>query len=122
MQAGKMSQEEKIKMLDEKRDKVIVDVEAYTGGKCKKILLIAQREDDIIIDIPLKGLPNFADEKLLMEEILEANLARRIVMGLQNKIQAMVNSNAAQILPKIEANNKVLEDVNKGLKELIKNV
>ncbi|HUU40554.1 MAG TPA: hypothetical protein VMW42_06425 [Desulfatiglandales bacterium] len=82
--------ERKIKESDEKRNKLIAMVEDYVQGKCRAIMLVAHNEQGVILDIPLKGLPNFANEKLLMTELLEAHMVRRISMGLEHKIKAIV--------------------------------
>jgi len=94
-QPKKLTEEEmqqKIKESDEKRDKLIAMVEDYVQGKCRAIMLIAHNEAGIIMDIPLKGLPNFANEKLLMTELLEAHMVRRVTMGLERKIKAIVDA------------------------------
>ncbi len=99
-QRRELSEEERIKKvgeLNKKRDKVMANIEEYVGAKCKKILLLAQREDNVIMDIPMKGLPNFADEKLLMTELIEANLTLRVIRGLEHKVQVMVNKGTAEI-------------------------
>ena len=110
-----MSQEEKIRMLNERRDKVIAGIEGYVQGKCKKILLIVQREDDIIMDIPMKGLPNFADERLLMTELIEANMAMRVTRSMEHKIQVMVKKGTGETITSINNLVRVVTDFTKAL-------
>lgn len=86
----KEEMDKKIKESDEKKNKIIAMVEDYIGSECNSMMLIAHNKEGIILDIPLKGLPNFANEKLLMTELLEAHMVRRVTMGLEHKIGAIV--------------------------------
>ena len=90
--------ERKMRESDEKKNKIIAMVEDYVQSECRAIMLIAHNKEGIIMDIPLKGLPNFANEKLLMTEILESHMARRISMSLENKISVMIEQARQRLL------------------------
>ena len=110
--------ERKMRESDEKKNKIIALVEEYVQSECPSILLIAHNKQGIILDIPLKGLPHFANEKLLMTEVLESHMARRVIMGLEHKIGAIVEQArqnivkiiteqvAAKLTPKPDAGQK----------------
>lgn len=107
--------EKKIKESDEKKDKIIAMIEDYVQSECPSILLIAHNKQGIIMDIPLKGLPNFANEKLLMTELLEAHMARRVSINLERKIRAMIDSSQKSLMAFVveEFSKKVKKNIEK---------